>query len=310
MSSSSLPVAVLGTGLLAGPIADRIGARADLTVSARLSGSQAPPAGTACVVYVPSFAEIAADVPAEVLPRLLRAGYDVISTAPQNAHGPQSELADACRAGNTTFHATGAFQTTIPARLIRSLAEVTRDIRRVELVEELDFSGTGVHPWGGPAETGIGGTDTALAATAAALVEGYYTAGLHVLDEAVFGSATARTEIPSTSVEVVTDSGGAIEKVIVDRDLGPALSYRSVWSAATADRAPLRYRLTTTTDIAKGTANVRFKCMAGVHPADHLTCVNAVEAIRPVHEQAAGTAQRDLSINHLVPDERLTGPLR
>ncbi|WP_280434146.1 hypothetical protein [Nocardia carnea] len=286
MSSSTLTVAVLGAGLLADPIADRIAERADLELTARIAHAQAPPAGTECIVYVPSFAEIAADAPAAILPRLLRAGYDVISTAPQNTHGRESALADACHTGNSAFHATGAFQTTVPARLIRSITEVTRDIRRVELVEELDFTGTGVYPWGAPAEVGIGAVDPAVATRAAALVDGYYTAGLHVLDEAVFDSTTGATEIPAGTVDVVTDSTGVVEKVIVDRDLGPALSYRSIWSAATADRAPLRYRLTTTTDTTEGTANVRFKCMAGVHPADHLTCVNAVEAIRPVHESA------------------------
>lgn len=285
MSSSPLTVAVVGAGLLAEPIADRIGARADLELTARLR--EAPiPGGTGCIVYVPSFAEIAAAAPATLLPRLLRDGYDVISTAPQNSHGPESALADACLAGDSAFHATGAFQTTVPARLIRSITEVTRDIRRVELVEELDFTGTGVYPWGAPGEVGIGVGDAAVATRAAALVDGYYTAGLRVLDEAVFDSTTGATVTPARTVDVVTGSTGTVEKVIVDRALGPALSYRSVWSAATANRAPLRYRLTTTTDMAEGTANVRFKCMAGVHPADHLTCVNAVEAIRPVHERA------------------------
>lgn len=307
MSSSTVTVAVLGTGLLAEPIADRIAARADLELTALITDTQVPPAGTGCLVYVPSFAEIAADAPATLLPHLLRAGYDVISTAPQDSHGPEAALADACQGGNSAFHATGAFQTTVPARLIRSITEVTRDIRRVELVEELDFTGAGVYPWGPPDQVGIGAVDTTVATRAAALVDGYYTAGLHVLDEAVFGSTIGTTESPARTVEVVTDATGTVEKVIVDRDLGPVLSYRSLWSAATADRAPLRYRLTTTTDTAKGTANVRFKCMAGVHPADHLTCVNAVEAIRPVHERAPGAVLQDISATHPVPEGRLIG---
>lgn len=307
MSSPTLAVAVLGAGLLAGPIADRIDARPDLELTARSADARVLPAGTGSIVYVPSLAEIAAAAPAAILPRLLHEGYDVISTAPQNGHGPPAALADACHAGNSAFHATGAFQTTIPARLIRSLTEVTRDIRRVELVEELDFTGAGVYPWGAPGEIGIGTVDTALATRAAALVDGYYAAGLHVLDEAVFDGVTGAGETPAGTVDVVTDSTGVIEKVIVDRALGPALSYRSVWSAATADRAPLRYRLTTTTDTAKGTANVRFKCMAGVHPADHLTCVNAVEAIRPVHEHAPGAARWDHSAGRPMPGRQLTG---
>ncbi|MGI5218551.1 hypothetical protein [Nocardia sp. CA-290969] len=289
MVSPTLAVAVLGDGPHADRIADRIGARADLTVNARLCpDSPVPPAGTHCVVYLPSFAEIAADAPRTVVPDLLRQGYDVVSTAPVNEYAPDPAIAAACRAGESAFHATGAFQATIPARLIRSLAEVTRGIRGVELVEELDFPGAGVYPWETPAELGLGTADAGLAARSAALVDGYYAAGLRVLDETVFGGAAAATATPDSSVEVVTDRDGSVGKVVVDRDLGPALSYRSVWSAATANRAPLRYRLTTTTDSAKGTANVRFKCTEGLHPADHLTCSNIVEAIRAVHERRAG----------------------
>ncbi|MFI5718494.1 hypothetical protein [Nocardia sp. NPDC051750] len=306
MSSPAPAVAVLGAGLLGDRIAERIQARPDLEMAARSADSTEPPAGTGCVVYVPSFAEIASKTPETVLPRLLRDGYNVISTAPFDSDIRAGELRDACRAGDSTFHATGAFQTTIPARLIRSLAEVTRDIRRVEIVEELDLPGTGVYPWGAVTETGIGTPDTAAAACAA-VVDGYYTAGLRVVDEVVFGGAAGAVAIPSHSVDVVTGRDGLVEKVIVARDLGPSLSYRSVWSAATTDRAPLRYRLTTTTDSAKGTANVRFRCTEGLHPADHLTCGNVVEAIRPVHAQAAGIAPRDLAITHLVPDDRLTG---
>lgn len=296
MSSPALAVAVLGDGLLADRITDCIGARAGLTVNARIrTGAPVLPGRTDCVVYVPSFAEIAAGAPATAIPGLLRAGYDVISTAPVDGHAPEPAIAGACRAGGSAFHATGAFQATIPARLIRSLTEVTRDIRRVELVEELDLTAGGVYPWSTPAELGIGTTETGCAVRGAALVDGYYVAGLQVLDEVLFGGAAARTAAPGRSVEVVTDSTGAVERVVVDRTLGPALSYRSVWSAATANRAPLRYRLTTTTDSAKGTANVRFKCTEGLHPADHLTCVNVVEAIRPLHERGPGTVHPDLA---------------
>ncbi|NKY54888.1 hypothetical protein [Nocardia flavorosea] len=305
MSSSAVAVAVLGAGLLAEPIADRIGARPDLQLTGLITDPQVPPAGTGCLVYVPSFAEIAAEAPATILPRLLREGYDVISTAPQNSHGPDTALADACHDGNSVFHATGAFQTTVPARLLRAVTEVTRDIRRVELVEELDFTGAGVYPWGPPGEVGIGTVDTAVATRAAALIDGYYTAGLRILNEAVFGSTTGSTETPAGTVDIVTDAAGTVEQVIVNRTLGAELSYRSIWSAATAERAPLRYRLTTTTDTGKGTANVRFKCMAGVHPADHLTCVNAVEAIRPVHELAPGAVLRDVSTIPPASERRL-----
>ncbi|MEU1981250.1 hypothetical protein [Nocardia sp. NPDC019395] len=307
MSSPALTVAVLGAGLLGDRIADRIGARPGLELAARIPDSPTPPAGTTCVVYVPSFTEITAGAPEAVLPQLLRAGYDVISTAPFDGDVPAPELHEACTAGDSTFHATGAFQATIPARLIRSLTEVTRGIRRVELVEELDLTGTGVYPWGAVGETGIGAADTAAAAACAGAVDGYYTAGLRVLDEVAFAGTAGDAAVPSRTVDVVTGDDGTVEKVIVERELGPSLSYRSIWKAATTDRAPLRYRLTTTTDSAKGTANVRFRCTEGLHPADHLTCVNVVEAIGPVRTRAAGISHRDLSITGLVAGDRLSG---
>ncbi|MGW5382080.1 hypothetical protein [Nocardia sp. NPDC003963] len=306
MSSPTLAVAVLGAGPLADRIADRIRARADLSVSVRAETVQAPPEGTACVVYIPAFAEIAAGTPADVLPRLLADGYDVVSTAPLDGPTPPAELLDACRSGRSTFHATGAFQATIPARLIRSLTEVTRGIRRVELIEELDFPDNGVYPWDTRDDIGIGTVGPETATTRATAVDGYYAAGLRVLDDAVFHGAASTTATPSRAVEAVTDDSGTVQKVIVDRELGPGLSYRSIWTTATADRAPLRYQLVTTTDTAKGTANVRFRFTDGLHPADHLTCVNVIEAVRPVHEHDPGIAHRDLTITRVMPDARLT----
>jgi hypothetical protein len=307
MSSPTLPVAVLGAGLLAERIADRIDARADLRVAARKSTAQTPPEDTKCVVYVPNFAEITADTPKAVLAQLLRDGYDVISTAPLDGRIPLTDLLDACRTGHSTFHAPGAFQATIAARLVRSLAEVTRGIRRLELVEELDLPQDGVYPWNALHDIGIATTDTDAAAVGAAAVDGYYTAGLRVLHEAAFPGPADPAAAPSTSVDVITDDSGTVREVIVDRYLGPRLSYRSIWTTATADRAPLRYRLVTTTETAKGTANVRFRFTDGLHPADHLTCVNVVDAIRPIHEHEPGIARRDLSITRLLPDDRLFG---
>lgn len=308
MSSPTLAVAVLGDGRLADRIAERIAARADLEVTARIPSARTPPLGTDCVVYVPSFAEIIADLPKTVLPQLLRDGFDVVSTAPVDGRTPLTELLDACGAGRSTFHATGAFQSTIPARLIRSLAEVTRGIRRVELIEEIDLTDTAVYPWDTLRDTGIGTTGAETATAGAAAVDGYYAAGLHVLDDAVFDSAAGVAAAPHTAVDVVTDRFGIVEKVIVSRELGPTLSYRSVWSTATADRAPLRYQLITTTDTTTGRANVRFRFTDGLHPADHLTCANVIDAVRPVREHPPGIAHRDLSLPRLVPDHRLTAP--
>lgn len=306
MSSPTLAVAVLGDGRLADRIAERIAARADLEVITRIPAARTPPPGTDCVAYVPSFAEIIADLPKTVLPQLLRDGFDVVSTAPLDGRLPLTELLDACCAGRSTFHATGAFQSTIPARLIRSLAEVTRDIRRVELIEEIDLADTAVYPWDTLRDTGIGTTGAETATAGAAAVDGYYAAGLRVLDDAVFDSAAGVAAAPRRAVDVVTDRFGIVEKVIVSRELGPALSYRSVWSTATTDRAPLRYQLITTTDTTTGRANVRFRFTDGLHPADHLTCANVVDAIRPIREHSPGIVHRDLALPRLVPDHRLT----
>ncbi|WP_275426192.1 hypothetical protein [Nocardia arizonensis] len=40
-------------------------------------------------------------------------------------------------------------------------------------------------------------------------------------------------------------------------------------------------------------------------PADHLICVGILEAVRPVHESAAGISHRDPSITALRSDDRL-----
>ncbi|MGK8523035.1 hypothetical protein ACRS6B_16395 [Nocardia asteroides] len=307
MTAPTLAVAVLGAGPLADRIAERITARADLAVTARLSSSSTPPPGTDCVVYLPSFTEITADAPKTVLPRLLRDGYDVVSTAPLDGQLPRAELLDACRAGDSTFHATAAFQATIAARLVRSLAEVTRGVRRLELVEKLDLPGTGVYPWDTRRDVGLGTTGTDSARAGAAAVDGYYAAGLGVLHDAVFGSGAAAAATPSRSVDVITDDSGTIEKVIVERHLGPELSYRSIWTASSANRAPLRYQLITTTGTAKGTTDIQFRFTGGLHPADHLTCVNVMDALHPIHEHGPGIAERDLSITRLLPDDRLDG---
>ncbi|MEU2105175.1 MULTISPECIES: hypothetical protein [unclassified Nocardia] len=307
MSSPTLPVAVLGTGPLAQRIAERIEQRPDLAVTGRVGATQAPPEGTKSVVFVPAFAEITTDIWKDVVPQLLGDGYDVISTAPRDGRVSHADILAACRAGRSTFHATGGFQATIPARLVRSLAEVTRGIRRLELVEELDLPETGVYPWETLRDTGIGTTATDAPAIAAAAVDGYYAAGLRVLHDAVFPGSAEPATSPSTSVDVITDDSGTVEKVIVERDLGSQLSYRSIWTAAVADVAPLRYRLVTTTDTAKGTAGLRFRFTDGLHPADHLSCVQALDAIRPIYEHGPGIARRDLSITRLMPDDRLPG---
>ncbi|MEV0709551.1 hypothetical protein [Nocardia aurea] len=301
---SIVAVAVFGTG----PVADRLVAgvdrRPDLRSTGRTTSAPAVPEGTACVLYVPTLAEIATDAPKDVVPRLLRDGYDVVSALPPGADLPVTDLREACRAGDSTFHATGGFQTAIATRILRSLSEVTTDIRRIELEEELELPAAGVYPWNTLGDIGIGGTEVA-ARSAVAAVADYYEAGLHALEDAVFAGAGDPEARPVVTVEVRVDDAGTVEKVTVDRALGPRIGYRSTWSARTTDDPPLRYRLVTSTDTAKGATTLRFDAGQGVHPADHLTCVGLLDAVRPIHDSAQGIAHRDLSITYLMPDERL-----
>ncbi len=88
MSSPTLAVAVLGAGLLAGPIADRIDARPDLELTARSADARVLPAGTGSVVYVPSLAEIAAAAPAAIQPREDDPRVPRLDPAPHNPPRP------------------------------------------------------------------------------------------------------------------------------------------------------------------------------------------------------------------------------
>lgn len=300
MSTPIIPVAVLGTGPLSDLLAARIDARADLRSAGRITAAQPAPTETECVVYVPTVDETGGNPSTKVL-RLLADGLDVVSALPVDG---LAEIRDAARRGGSTFHATGGFPTQLAARITRALAEVTRDIRRVELEEELALPECGIHPWNNLEDTGIGTSTAARAKAAAAAVSGYYEAGLRVLEEAVFGE---RSEPEATlSIEAVTTDTGIVDTVIIERELGSRLSYRSTWTARAKDTAPLRYRLTTATGTARGTATVEFHDTAGTHPADHVTAVAVLDAIRPIHESAPGIAHRDLSITPLKPDPRLT----
>lgn len=300
MSTPIIPVAVLGTGPVSDLLAARIDARPDLRLAGRIRAAQPAPTETECVVHVPTLDEIGGNITDDVL-RLLADGLDVVSALPVAG---LAEIRDAARGGNSTFHATGGFPAQLAARITRSLAEVTRDIRRVELEEELALPECGVHPWNSLEDIGIGTATVARAEAAAAAVGEYYEAGLRVLEQAIFG-ATSESDA-TLSIDVVTTDSGIVDTVIIERELGPRLSYRSTWTACTKDTAPLRYRLTTVTDTARGTATVDFHDTAGIHPADHLTAVAVLDAIRPIHAGAPGIAHRDLSITHLKPDPRLT----
>lgn len=306
MSSNRIRVTVHGDGPAADRIAERVEARTDLTLVARTTGTEQPPTGADCVIYVPGAEEMAADAPKTTVPRLLRAGFDVVTTLPLDERLPVADVLDACRAGSSTFHASAGFQSAVAIRMARTLAEVTHDIRRVELIEEVQFPDAGVYPWGTLAGTGLGAPDSAGAVAAAQAVAGFYEAGLRVLDEAVFDGAGAEGgESSAVAVDVETGADGGIERVSVHRDLGTQVSYHSVWTRAEPEDIPLRYRLVTTTDSASGTATVEFRFTDGLHPGDHLTGVGVLDALRSVHESEPGITRRDLAINYLKSDDRL-----
>lgn len=306
MSPHRIRVTVHGDGRAADRITDRVAARADLTLVARTTGAEQPPTGTDCVVYLPGAAESAADAPGTAVPRLLRAGHDVVTALPLDEQLPVADILAACRAGSSTFHACAGFQSAMAVRMARTLAAVTRDIRRVELIEEVRFPEDGVYPWGTLAGTGLGASDSAAAVAAAQAVGGYYEAGLRVLDEAVFDGAGAEgAESSATAVDVETGEDGRVARVSVHRDLGGQLGYHSIWTRAEPEGVPLRYRLVTATDSASGTATVEFRFSDGLHPGDHLTGVGVLDALRSVHESEPGIARRDLAITYLKADDRL-----
>lgn len=289
--TTPLAVAVLGTGPLTDRLAAAVGARADLALAAHLPLTQAPPAGAAVVVLLPAVGEDTG----EVAPRLLRDGFDVICTAPPE---DVAAVREACAAAGRTFHATGGFQSQVAARITRSLAAAARDIRHVELVEELALPGDGVYPWATLGDSGIGGSEDGARAAAAAS-GGWYAAGLRVLEDGAFGSVTDAA--PAATVDVRT-VGGAVESVTATYTTGDRATFRTVH---TAGDAPLRYRLVTTTAAGRGTATVEFHPTAGIHPADHLTVTAVLDALRPTHESAPGITHHDQAITHLSPDPRL-----
>ncbi|MFF0546420.1 hypothetical protein ACFYTF_26655 [Nocardia thailandica] len=306
MTSHPLAVAVLGSGPLAERLAARIDAAADFRCVQIGPPGPTPPPGADCAVYVPTAEDLRGELPGTLLPLLLRGGVDVVTTLPPGDGPPAAEIHEACRAGGTVFHASGGFQSAVAARVTRSLAAASRGIRRIELVEQIALPDAGVHPWTALSDTGIGSADPDAAAVAAALVNGYYEAGLRVLDAAAFGGVAADNHPLSVSVRTEADADGRVERVEVDRDLGPQLRYRSVWTRHTGDPEPLRYRLRTTTAEAASEATVRFAFDGDLHPADHLTCLDVLTALRALPGVTGpGVLRRDLAITHLKPDEWL-----
>ncbi|NPU91005.1 MAG: hypothetical protein HPY82_03760 [Gammaproteobacteria bacterium] len=323
MSTQRITVAVLGTGPVADLLAQRIQKRADLSLAAVLPSSEAPPSATDCVIYLPTSAELAAGTAAERVTGLLRAGFDVVSTAPpaalRDADAQKADLLGACRAGSSTFHGTGGFQSSLITRFNRAFASITRNIRDIELIEELDVEDMPAHPWTSPADlgfedNGLDNTESQAINARVAAVEGYYDAGLHTLSEAVFGNDRADESIEFSAARARHDdnpkrgrSGAqdAPDQLIVRRTLGSHVAYDSIWTRRQGSSTPLRYRLNTTSTDAIGHVTITFNAEGEVRPADHLACSGLLDAIRPAYESAPGVLRHELEINHVKTDDRL-----
>jgi len=313
VSTPPITVAVLGTGPVADLVARRVEARPDLALAGSTPSTEAPPAGTACVVYLPTCAELASGAATERVVGLLRAGFDVVSTAPAAALSPP-DLIHACQEGASSFHGTGGFQSSLAVRFNRAFASITRDVRRVELLEELDVEDPPAHPWTVPADLGLEDADPQAVTGRAATLEGYYDAALRTLSDAVFGDTHADEEIVFSAARA--HRGDALQRqsaraeataepVVVRRDLGAHAAYDSVWTKREGSTAPLRYQLKTETGDAVGRVTLTFHAEGAVRPADHLTSVGLLDAIVAVHRSAPGILHHDLDIYHVAPDERL-----
>lgn len=314
MSTQRITVAILGSGPVAELLAQRIGQHADLKLASALASTAEPAAGTDCVLYLPTSAELETGAAASRISALLRAGFDVISTAPPLALGA-TDLLGACRAGSATFHGTGGFQSSLITRFNRAFASITRNIRDVELIEELDVEEVPAHPWVSCTDCGLAEHDPQALNARAHAVEGFYDAGMHTLSEAVFRDEQPnakitfaairphRDELPQRGRAAAQDNA---EQVVVRRALGEHVAYDSVWTQRQGSATPLRYRLNTTSDDAVGHVTITFHAESSVRPADHLTCNGLLDAIRPVHASAPGILRQDLEINHVKLNDCLT----
>jgi len=300
MNTLSITVAVLGTGSAADLLVERIRARADLRFVGSVAATDDTPAGTDCVVVLPSHRELEDGSAARNVSELLRAGFDVVSTVPPEAFG-ETELLDACRAGGSTFHGTGGFQSRLITRFNRAFASISRNIEDVVLVEECAL------------EDDVDLDDAraveALAAESAVL----YEAGLRTLSDAVFGETPSLDPVTSSAVHLPREDGARRlgsssddrrATLVVRRSLGTRVSYDSAWSRSASGDETLRYQLHTKTADAIGHVDLTFRAEGGTSPRDHLTCAGLLDAIAPVHASAAGVLRHDLAIDFVRPDPR------
>lgn len=287
MSPQPIPVAVLGTGPIADRIATRIAARRDLTLTGRVGPDATPPAGSACAVYLPTRDDLGSGAAAARITALLRSGIDVVSTTPtESLRG--ADLLGACRAGSSTFHGTGGFEGRLITRFSRAFASITRNLRDVELIEELDLDEPSLED--------------------ARALEGQYVEGLRSLSDAVFGDRGLDATVTSDASRVRdegthrsrTSKDTTTDQVIVRRTLGERIAYDSIWSRRSGSGAPLRYRLNSRSADAIGHVSIRFHAGDGLHPADHLTIGGILDAIAPLVASAPGVLHHELGIHRVT----------
>ncbi|MDQ8038682.1 MAG: hypothetical protein REI12_14770 [Pedobacter sp.] len=305
-----IPVAVLGAGPLADLLAKRVQARSDLQLAGVVATSATPPAGTHTVIYLPVSTEMAAGTSATHINELLRAGFNVVSTLPAEALNHADVLA-ACREGKSTFHGSGGFQSSLATRFNRAFSTITRHIREVELVEELDVESNAAHPWCSCADSGIDEKNAEALQTRTAEVGSYYTAGLNLLSEAVFGKVESKAAIHAAAAHVLPNvlqrprnGVEAPAQIVVQRTLGDKVTYDSVWTKRDGSSTPLRYRFSTTSADAVGHVVITFHAQGDVRPADHLACTGLLDAIISVQESAPGILRHDLDIWQVKTDDR------
>lgn len=302
MNTSSITVAILGSGRVAELLVDRIGARNDVRFGGSFAVADATPTGTECVIVLPTRAQLADGSAARDVRQLLRAGVDVITTAPPEAFG-EAALLDACRAGGSTFHGTGGLQTRLISRFNRAFASISRNIEDVVFVEERGLL----------EDDGVDLADPRSVESFTRDWASHYDAGLRTLADAVFGTTPSAEPVTSSSVRLVRDDGprrlgpSAEESnpsLVVRRSLGTRVSYDSRFTRRSGDDGTLRYELHTKTADAIGHVEITFHAEGGSLPAEHLACAGLLDAIEPTRSSAPGVLRHELAIDFVRPDPR------
>lgn len=142
-------------------LGELIGLNRSLGVTATTSTDAIIATDTDCVLYTPSPLITPEEFLAPLL-ALLRSGKHVITpaTVPDLPGTPSvtTQIEDACRAGNATFHATGLHPGFMIERLALTLARAVNNVDHLRYVQAADLSLAPPTAWGGPAALGFGQT--------------------------------------------------------------------------------------------------------------------------------------------------------